>query len=291
MHVDLVPFGPDDVSRIEPWFDDAETQRWLGGRDWIRREPELLTKTIGDEYRGKVVTDRKMWLGLDETGEPVSFTDGETYDRYAAWDGSDRDQPVVSDVVDVPSMGLVLVVDPTRRRRGYGSATLRAVMAQPATADIRLFTAGIEADNVASIACARRAGSGRGARSRTSRGCCTSPTNDEMHEDAGMEPTSIAAEIRALPGPWQPKDLVTVNDAIVRVARLEGEFPWHRHEEDELFLCWDGSFRIEFEDSEPAELTAGDLFVVPKGTRHRPVAERTAHTLLLERPETEQYGN
>lgn len=102
---------------------------------------------------------------------------------------------------------------------------------------------------------------------------------------------SVMDAIRSLPGPWKPADLVAVNDAIVRVARLEGEFPWHHHEEDELFLCWDGSFRIELEGREAVELRAGDLFVVPRGTEHRPVADQVAHALLLERPETEQYGN
>ena len=106
-----------------------------------------------------------------------------------------------------------------------------------------------------------------------------------------MKPTSIPDEARALPGPWKPKDLVVVNDAVVRLARLDGAFPWHHHAEDELFLCWDGSFRIEVEGSEPVELNAGDLFVVPRGVEHRPVAERTAHAILLERPETKQYGN
>jgi quercetin dioxygenase-like cupin family protein len=102
---------------------------------------------------------------------------------------------------------------------------------------------------------------------------------------------SIPQEVASLAGRWQPRDLAFVNDAVVRVARLEGEFPWHEHEEDELFLCWDGSFRIEIEDSEPVQLSAGDILVVPRRTRHRPVAETRAHALLIERPETKQYGD
>ena len=91
--------------------------------------------------------------------------------------------------------------------------------------------------------------------------------------------------------PFQQRDLVRANDAIVRVARLRGDFPWHTHEEDELFLCWEGRFRIEMEGRDAAELGEGQLFVVPRGVRHRPVAERDAAVLLLERPETKQYGN
>jgi mannose-6-phosphate isomerase-like protein (cupin superfamily) len=104
-------------------------------------------------------------------------------------------------------------------------------------------------------------------------------------------PISIAQAAAALPGPWQPRDLVTVNDAVIRIARLNGEFPWHQHEEDELFLCWDGSFRIEQEGRDPVTLSAGELYLVPSGSRHRPVATDVAHALLLERPETKQYGS
>lgn len=102
---------------------------------------------------------------------------------------------------------------------------------------------------------------------------------------------SIAAAVASLEGAWQPADLVSVNDAIVRVARLEGEFPWHHHLEDELFLCWDGEFRIEMKDAEPLVMQSGDVFVVPAGVEHRPVAEQVAHVVLLEKSETLQYGN
>jgi mannose-6-phosphate isomerase-like protein (cupin superfamily) len=101
----------------------------------------------------------------------------------------------------------------------------------------------------------------------------------------------IASAARGLREPFKPRDLVRANDAVVRISRLRGDFPWHTHDEDELFLCVEGEFRAEMEGRDPVALTAGQLFVVPRGTRHRPVAERDAVTLLLERPETLQYGN
>jgi mannose-6-phosphate isomerase-like protein (cupin superfamily) len=103
---------------------------------------------------------------------------------------------------------------------------------------------------------------------------------------------SIAASAASLTEAWQPIDLVTANDTIVRLARLDGEFPWHHHDEDELFLCWSGSFRIELAGDDAVQLNAGTVFVVPAGTEHRPVADDgAAFALLIERPETRQYGN
>jgi mannose-6-phosphate isomerase-like protein (cupin superfamily) len=126
---------------------------------------------------------------------------------------------------------------------------------------------------------------------------------DRMTTRPQAQPVSIREAIDALPGPWQQRDLATANDCVIRIARFEGEFPWHTHEDDELFLCWDGSFRLEWEEPEPAgqppagherrlavTLTAGELFVVPAGVRHRPVADQVAHGLMVERPRTAQYG-
>ena len=107
-----------------------------------------------------------------------------------------------------------------------------------------------------------------------------------------IQSVSIPNVIAEIDQPWQPFDLAAANDAVVRIARLEGGFPWHSHDEDELFLCWDGRFMVQLQGEEYVPLGAGDLFVVPRGTRHRPVAaDGPAHALMLERPETKQYGN
>ena len=97
--------------------------------------------------------------------------------------------------------------------------------------------------------------------------------------------------VAALEGPWRPVELARVNESVVRLARLDGAFEWHTHLEDELFLCWDGSFRIELEGNPAVTLLPGDMFVVPRGARHRPVADAPAHALLVERIETKQRGN
>ena len=106
-----------------------------------------------------------------------------------------------------------------------------------------------------------------------------------------MEKVSIPEAIASLPGPWQPRDVAQANETIVRLARLYGAFEWHHHDEDELFLCWGGASRIELRSMDSVELRAGDLFVVPRGVEHRPVADEVAHALVFERPETKQYGN
>ncbi len=109
-----------------------------------------------------------------------------------------------------------------------------------------------------------------------------------MSQDVPVSLNDVAARLLK---PWKPKDVVQVNEAILRLARLDGTFPWHTHDEDELFLCWSGSFRIEIENRPTVRLKAGELYVVPRGARHRPVADEPAYALLLEKPETKQYGN
>ena len=85
-------------------------------------------------------------------------------------------------------------------------------------------------------------------------------------DELGAAPISIPAAARGRVRPFEPIDLLVVNDAVVRIAAIEGAFPWHFHDEDELFLCWEGGFRIEVRDREPVELVTGDLYVVPEAS-------------------------
>jgi mannose-6-phosphate isomerase-like protein (cupin superfamily) len=90
---------------------------------------------------------------------------------------------------------------------------------------------------------------------------------------------------------WSPHVVGSVDDSYVKVAKVKGSLTWHSHElEDELFLVLKGHLRIEMEDR-AVELKEGDMFVVPKGVRHNPVAEEECHILLFERKSTAHTGD
>jgi mannose-6-phosphate isomerase-like protein (cupin superfamily) len=105
-------------------------------------------------------------------------------------------------------------------------------------------------------------------------------------------PVNVHELAQSLKEPWKPVVAAEANGFQLKVARLEGEFPWHSHEaEDKLFYCLTGSFRIDNEGGPPVTLYAGDIYIVPAGTPHRPVADQPATALLFERAETKQYGD
>lgn len=90
---------------------------------------------------------------------------------------------------------------------------------------------------------------------------------------------------------WQPKVAAELNGQAVKLVKIEGEFPWHHHEdEDELFLVWQGEITLEFRDRS-VTLTRGEGLVVPKGVEHRPVADREAQILLFEPTGVRNTGN
>jgi mannose-6-phosphate isomerase-like protein (cupin superfamily) len=95
-------------------------------------------------------------------------------------------------------------------------------------------------------------------------------------------PIKLREKFAAFNEQWSPRIIAEMNDYQFKLARLEGEFVWHDHPDtDEAFLVIDGEMVIEFRDGK-VTLAAGEMFVVPKGVEHRPVAEKECQVLLIE---------
>jgi RimJ/RimL family protein N-acetyltransferase len=155
--VALVPFTVGLLAVVQPWFRHPEVVRRLGGPEWPAREFEPHDSGIGEMFRGRRVLRTHSWVAIDADGNAVAQIGGEVYDRWCRY--TETPEGAVVDAVEPgPAMGLAYVVDPQQWRRGYGTATLRAVMDDPEVADVVLFAAGIEPDNVASARCAVSAG-------------------------------------------------------------------------------------------------------------------------------------
>jgi mannose-6-phosphate isomerase-like protein (cupin superfamily) len=81
---------------------------------------------------------------------------------------------------------------------------------------------------------------------------------------------------------WQPKVIAEMNDYQFKLVRLQGDFIWHDHKEtDETFVVIDGVLRIDFRDGAVA-ISAGEMFIVPKGVEHKPYAQNEVKLLLIE---------
>ena len=90
---------------------------------------------------------------------------------------------------------------------------------------------------------------------------------------------------------WKPKIVGDVNDHLIKVVKFKGDFVWHSHEhEDELFLVVRGRMRMGLRTGD-VELSEGELFIVPKGTEHRPVADEECWVVLMEPRTTLNTGD
>ena len=127
--MDLVPLHDELVATIEPWFDDADTRRHLGGRAWIRRELELIATMPGQRFRGRTVVSRGGWVAL-ERGLPVAFVGAEVYDDNSA-SGS-------------------AVVAPEARGRGVAGRALQAMVGRAELQTVHTYWGDVDEDNVAS---------------------------------------------------------------------------------------------------------------------------------------------
>ena len=102
---------------------------------------------------------------------------------------------------------------------------------------------------------------------------------------------NLAQKLTQFSDHWSPKIVAQMNDYHFKLVKFQGEFVWHSHAEtDEVFIVIDGYMCIDFRDGS-VELKAGEMFVVPKGIEHKPVAEQECHVMLVEPAGTLNTGD
>lgn len=106
-----------------------------------------------------------------------------------------------------------------------------------------------------------------------------------------MKAVNLAEKLATFSEHWQPRTVGQFNGHDLLVAKVKGEFVWHRHDEtDDLFLVLKGRVTIQMRDAN-VTLGPGELFVVPRGVEHCPAADEEAHLLLIERTGTPNTGD
>lgn len=97
-----------------------------------------------------------------------------------------------------------------------------------------------------------------------------------------MESINLASKLSLFSEQWSPKVIAELNDYQFKLAKFEGEFVWHTHEDtDEAFLVIEGEMQIGFRDRE-VTVKKGELFIVPKGVEHITRAKSECHAMIIE---------
>jgi mannose-6-phosphate isomerase-like protein (cupin superfamily) len=106
-----------------------------------------------------------------------------------------------------------------------------------------------------------------------------------------MPVINLNAKLEAFSDHWSPKIVERFNGHDVMLVKVKGEFLWHSHEDtDDFFLVLKGYLTIQLRDQD-VHLGPGDLYIVPKGVEHRPVAGEEVHLLLIEPVGTPNTGD
>jgi mannose-6-phosphate isomerase-like protein (cupin superfamily) len=106
-----------------------------------------------------------------------------------------------------------------------------------------------------------------------------------------MNKINLAEKLGTFSERWSPRTVTTYNGHDVMVVKVQGEFVWHKHDDtDDFFLVLKGTLDIELRDR-TVTLAPGEMFIVPKGVEHRPVAREEVHMLLIEPTGTPNTGD
>jgi mannose-6-phosphate isomerase-like protein (cupin superfamily) len=117
------------------------------------------------------------------------------------------------------------------------------------------------------------------------------PGRDEPKEQSMTDTINLAARLASFAEHWSPRTVARFNDLDVMVVKVKGEFVWHKHDDtDDFFLVLQGKLDIMLRDR-TVSLGPGEMFVVPKGVEHCPLAHEETHLLLIEPTGTPNTGN
>ncbi len=106
-----------------------------------------------------------------------------------------------------------------------------------------------------------------------------------------MDKVSIPEKLALFHDHWNPRIVGELNGQHVKLAKFQGEFVWHKHDdEDEMFYVLQGQFQMEFRDK-TVELHEGEFLIVPRGVEHRPVAAQEVSVMLFEPAGTLSTGD
>lgn len=106
-----------------------------------------------------------------------------------------------------------------------------------------------------------------------------------------MNTINLNEKYAKIDGHWHPYIVAELNNNYVKLAKLQGDFVWHKHdEEDELFIVVEGTLMMDFRDKPTAEVKAGEILVVPKGVEHRPWTKGEVKVMLVEPKSTLHTG-
>jgi RimJ/RimL family protein N-acetyltransferase len=148
----------ENLAQVSRWFDDVETRKYVGGPDWPSQMLARDASEIGTVFRGERLLASHRWVASID-GRSVGYVDCGVTDCWNVCGAPEiAPEPVVLESIVGPAGSIVVVVAPEVRGRGVGQQMLRALLAEPAVREVRLFGAGIEADNVASRRCFEHAG-------------------------------------------------------------------------------------------------------------------------------------
>ena len=97
-----------------------------------------------------------------------------------------------------------------------------------------------------------------------------------------MKKINISQKLAQFKDHWNPRIIGELNQQHVKIAKLKGEFIWHKHDdEDEMFLVLKGTLKIEFRDRTET-IQENEIIIVPKGVEHKPIAEQEVSIMLFE---------